>query len=90
MTDPAGSDRAVDARHWRRGRRVALLLTSVWMLITFVPPFFARDLAFDAFGVPFAVWVAAQGAPILYVALVWIYERRMDRLDREHRAGRVD
>jgi putative solute:sodium symporter small subunit len=90
MTNLEDSGRAADARHWRRGRHVALLLTAVWVLITFVPPFFARDLAFDVFGAPFAVWVAAQGAPILYVVLVWVYERRMARLDREHRAGRVD
>ena len=30
-------------------------------------------------------WVAAQGAPIVYVLLSCFYERRMDRLDRRRR-----
>ena len=83
-------ERAADERYWRLGRGITLLLTAVWVLITFVPPFFARELQFTVFGAPFPVWAAAQGAPILYVVLAWAYERRMNRLDREHRAGRVD
>jgi len=58
------------------GGRLALALTAVWGAITFVPPLFARELGFEVFGLPFALWVAAQGAPIVYVLLVWICERR--------------
>lgn len=71
-------------RYWRGARRIAFGLTVLWLVVAFVPAFFARDLSFTVFGVPFGVWMAAQGAPILFIVLVWAYERRMDRLDREH------
>lgn len=85
---PSPESRRADARHWRGARRIAVGLTALWLLIGFGPAFFARDLQFTLFGVPFGVWMAAQGAPILFVVLVWAYERRLDRLDREHREQR--
>jgi putative solute:sodium symporter small subunit len=88
MTLPTDPRRAADQRYWRGARRIAFGLTALWLLIAFVPAFFARDLAFTVFGVPFGVWMAAQGGPILFIVLVWAYERRMDRLDREHHASR--
>lgn len=78
------------ARHWAGNRRWVGLLTALWLLITFVPPFFARELSIDVFGAPLPVWLAAQGAPIAYVLIVWIYERHMDRLDRELNNTHVD
>ena len=66
------------------GGRLALALTAVWGAITFVPPLFARELGFEVFGLPFALWVAAQGAPIVYLLLVWVCERRADRPQRMH------
>lgn len=86
MTTPPAS--RADTRHWRGARRIAVALTALWVLIGFVPAFFARDLQFTVFGVPFGVWMAAQGAPILFVVLVWANERRLDRLDRDHREQR--
>jgi putative solute:sodium symporter small subunit len=83
-------DPRADARHWRLSRRWAGLFGAVWFVIAFVPPFFARDLSFEFLGGPFAIWACAQGAPVVFLLLVWWHERRMDRLDREHRAGRVD
>ena len=32
-------------------------------------------------GWPFSFWVAAQGAPLVYVALIWAYARLTNRLD---------
>lgn len=81
------------ARHWRASRRSALALTAVWFVVTFVPPLFARELAFDVLGAPFALWLAAQGAPLVYLLLVWRHERRMARLDAQYRhetAGGTD
>ena len=79
-TDHHASD---DAARPLPGRRLLLGLTAVWALVTFVPPLFARELRFEVFGLPFALWVAAQGAPIVYVVLVWVCERRSHRLEQQ-------
>lgn len=74
--------RAARWRHWSGNRRLVLWLTGIWLLLTFVPPYFAYALPFDQLGGSMQVWWLAQGAPIAYVLIVWFYERRMDRLDR--------
>jgi putative solute:sodium symporter small subunit len=70
--------------YWQRNLRLTALLLAVWFIVTFGVAFFARELSFSFFGWPFSFWVAAQGALIVYVLLVWCYARTMDRLDREH------
>lgn len=70
--------------YWQRNLRLTALLLAVWFIVTFGVAFFARELSFSFFGWPFSFWVAAQGALIVYVLLVWFYARSMDRLDREH------
>ena len=52
--------------------------------IVFVVAYFARDLQFNFFGWPFSFWVAAQGALIVYVIIIWYYARHMNRLDQEY------
>ncbi len=71
-------------RHWRKNLRLTGTLLAVWFCVTFVVGYFARELDFSFFGWPFSFWVAAQGAPIVYVVITWVYARRMDRMDREH------
>jgi putative solute:sodium symporter small subunit len=85
MTPSAETRHAADARHWRGIRRTALVLALLWLVVGFAPAFFARELQFTVFGVPFGVWMAAQGAPIVFVLLVWAYDLRASRLDRDHR-----
>lgn len=82
-----GQDAAQD-RYWRANTRLIAWLMLLWVAVTFVPPLFARDIPLTVFGAPFSLWVAAQGAPIVYVLIAWYYERRMDRLDRERRGER--
>jgi putative solute:sodium symporter small subunit len=82
MVGDQDRSRAAQARHWAGNRRLVAWLTGVWLLLTFVPPYFAHLLPIDVMGGPLPVWLLAQGAPITYVLIVWFYERRMDRLDR--------
>jgi putative solute:sodium symporter small subunit len=70
-------------RYWRRNLVLTAGLLFAWFVVSFVVPAFARYLDFDFFGWPFAFWVGAQGAPIVYLLIIWFYARRMDRLDRE-------
>ncbi|MCO5119449.1 MAG: DUF4212 domain-containing protein [Burkholderiaceae bacterium] len=70
-------------RYWRRNLLITGSLLLVWFVVSYVVAAFARELSFDFFGWPFAFWVGAQGAPIVYVLIIWVYARLMDRLDRE-------
>ncbi len=71
--------------YWRRTVRLTVVLLVIWFVVTFVTSFFARELAaFDFFGWPVSFYIAAQGALIVYVVIVWLYARRMRRLDEEY------
>jgi len=82
ISDDAGPVRAARARHWRRTRALTAGLLLVWFLVGFVVTWFARDLDFPFFGWPFSFWVAAQGGIILFVVILVVYARRMERHDR--------
>ena len=70
--------------YWRQTRRLTAALFTLWLAVTFGIAYFARELNFTFFGWPFSFWAAAQGSLVVYVAIIWIYERRMDRLDRQY------
>jgi putative solute:sodium symporter small subunit len=56
---------------------------ALWFVVTYVIGWYARDLSFNFFGWPFAFWVAAQGALVVYVWIIWYYASYMNRLDKE-------
>ena len=43
-----------------------------------------RELNFSFFGWPFSFWVGAQGALVVYVAIIGYYAWYMNRLDQEY------
>ncbi len=71
-------------QYWSKNLRITSILMAVWFVVTFVVGYFARDLNFNFFGWPFSFWVGAQGALVVYVALIGIYARYMNNLDREY------
>ena len=73
----------LEQRLWRRRMRVTGGLLAVWFAVTFGVAFFARELSLVVFGWPLSFWVAAQGALLVYMALVVVYARRMGRIDEE-------
>lgn len=76
--------------YWRRNLLITLVLMAIWFVVTFVVGYAARDLSFSFFGWPFSFWMGAQGALIVYVALIWYYARTMNRLDREYGVDEED
>ena len=74
------ADDALRAR-WRICLRITAVLMTIGFLATFVVAFYARELGGLLFGWPFSFWTAAQGAPVVYLALVCFYARAMRRLD---------
>ena len=70
--------------YWRKNLRITGILLAIWFVVTYVVAYFARDLNFQFFGWPFSFWMGAQGALIVYVALIGYYAYYMGKLDREY------
>lgn len=77
-------DAARRAEQWRHRLRLTGVLLALWFVVSFGVSFFARELTFSFFGWPFSFWVAAQGALVVYVVIIFVYARAMDRLDDEN------
>jgi putative solute:sodium symporter small subunit len=70
-------------QHWRQTRRLSAALLLLWIVTTFCAAFFARELAgLSIFGWPLSFYLAAQGASLVYLAIIGGYAWRMHRLDR--------
>ena len=70
--------------YWRKNLRITGILLAIWFVVTYVVAYFARDLNFNFFGWPFSFWMGAQGALVVYVALIGYYAYYMGKLDREY------
>jgi putative solute:sodium symporter small subunit len=73
-----------EREYWRKTRRITAILLAVWFLVAFGVGYVARELTFHFLGWPFSFWVAAQGALLVFVVIIWYYARYMQRLDREY------
>ncbi|AOS79017.1 MULTISPECIES: DUF4212 domain-containing protein [Hydrogenophaga] len=71
-------------QYWRKNLNITAILLAIWFFVTFVVGYFARDLNFSFFGWPFSFWVGAQGALVVYVAIIGFYAWYMNKLDIEH------
>jgi len=70
--------------YWSRNLKITAVLMAIWFVVTFVIGYAARDLSFNFFGWPFAFWVGAQGALVVYVLIIWYYAHYMNNLDNEY------
>ena len=70
--------------YWRKNLRITSILLAIWFVVTYVVAYFARDLSFVMGGWPFSFWMAAQGALVVYVAIIAFYAHYMNKLDIEH------
>ena len=68
--------------YWQRVRRLTGALLLVWLLVAFVLVYEARALnSFSFFGWPLGFWVAAQGALLVFLAIVAGYAWAMGRIE---------
>ena len=72
-----------DVRHLQLKGGLLLL----WVLVSFVAMYFARDLeALVVGGWPLGFWIAAQGAVLVFMAIVVVYCWAMNRFERQDAA----
>lgn len=71
--------------YWSKNLSLTGVLLVIWFVATFVVSWYARELnAYTIAGFPFAFYMAAQGALIIYVVVIWFYAHRMNQLDKEY------
>ena len=85
VTDPETVAR--HAEYWRRNVRYLGILISIWFVVSYGFGIMFAD-ALNAFyipgtGYPVGFWFAQQGSIYVFVILIFVYVRLMNRLDRE-------
>jgi putative solute:sodium symporter small subunit len=79
---------AAQRAYWRRTRLLTLGLLAVWFSVTFVAGYFADELNSVTFlGFPLGFYIFAQGALVIYLAIIFAYVTVMNRLDRRYGLG---
>jgi len=77
--------------YWRRNLLLISVLLAIWLVATFVPVYFARQLSkVFIFGWPFSFWMAAFGAPAIFLIVIGVYAWQMDRADARLRQQERD
>jgi len=77
--------RARQRAYWRATLRLTSILLLAWAAASFLPGWFAEDLnAYSFHGWPLGFYMAAQGALIIFLLIVWIYDQWMTRLERRY------
>ncbi len=78
------AERPVDgARYWRTNLRILSLLLSIWFFTAFGLGIVGVELLnrFQIGGFPLGFWFAQQGAIYVFIVLIFVYARWMDRVD---------
>lgn len=72
--------------YWKDNIRYLLILLTVWFLVSFgagiIFKNFLNEFKFGGFKIGF--WFAQQGAMYVFVILIFIYVRLMNRLDKKY------
>lgn len=77
--------------YWKRNLRYLMILLSIWFTVSFgCGILFAEQLNnIKIGGFPLGFWFAQQGSIYVFVALIFIYVRLMNKLDVEFNVDEV-
>ena len=70
--------------YWQINLRMTGILLAIWFIATFVMGWFARELNEITIIGPLGFYMSAQGSLIIYVAIIWFYQRYMNNLDKQY------
>ncbi len=79
------SEKRVDERgYWRANLKVVCVLLSIWAVVAFGLGILGVEALnrFQMGGFPLGFWFAQQGSIFIFIVLIWVYARWMDRIDR--------
>jgi len=83
-TPPTGPERE---RYWVRNVRLVTALLCVWAAVSFGASILLVDVLdrvrLPGSGFKLGFWMAQQGSLVVFVVLIFVYARRMDRIEEE-------
>jgi putative solute:sodium symporter small subunit len=77
---------AADKGYWAANVRIIIVCLVIWALASFGFGILLRPLlsGIPVGGTDLGFWFAQQGSILVFLALIFFYAWRMNRLDREH------
>jgi putative solute:sodium symporter small subunit len=72
--------------YWKKNLRYLAILLSIWFLVSFGAGILFKETLdhIQLFGFPLGFWFAQQGAIVVFVLLIFVYVRWMNKLDKEY------
>ena len=72
--------------YWKQNVRYLAILLSIWFLVSFGAGILFKETLdhIQLFGFPLGFWFAQQGAIVVFVLLIFIYVRWMNKVDKEY------
>ena len=72
--------------YWKENIRYLFILLAVWFLVSFVAGIMLKDVLndFRLGGFKLGFWFAQQGSMYVFVILIFIYVRLMNKLDKKY------
>ncbi len=74
------------AAYWRRNLAYIGVLLAIWASVSYGASILFADALdrFQVLGFPLGFWFATQGSIVVFVALVFVYVKLMNALDRKY------
>lgn len=71
--------------YWQKNIRKMTILLAIWFLVSYVFGIFLVEPlnAIKIGGFPLGFWFAQQGSVYVFVVLIFVYVRMMNKLDKE-------
>jgi len=72
--------------YWKENIRYLYILLAVWFLVSFVAGIMLKDVLndFKLGGFKLGFWFAQQGSMYVFVVLIFVYVRLMNKLDKKY------
>jgi len=84
-TEGKDPDNGWREEYWKRNLRLMAILLAIWFTVSFVFGILLVEQLNQIViaGFPLGFWFAQQGSIYVFVVLILVYAKRMDRLDIE-------
>ena len=79
-------------KYWRANLNLMGVLLAIWFIVSYGFGILFRDVLdnFSIGGAPLGFWFAQQGSIIVFIALIYVYCRKMDRIDAEYTSDETE